>query len=303
MKNKKLNLINTRTWIEDNKNCFAPPVCNKLMHNEQLIVMFVGGPNQREDYHIEEGEELFYQVKGDMCVKIIENGQHKDIVIKEGEMFLLPARVPHSPQRKVDTIGLVIERRRSGNEFDAVRWYAPNSVNTLYEKWFNCKDLGTELVPLIKDYFNSKEYATKVPGLNVLDKSEYPFELNNTLIDKNKHGAFDLIRRCYSQDSSSIDFHYKELNLQFECTVFKSGEHILPNFVGGSIDIWFWQIAGNSSISLIGQEDTDSFNLETHDSLMVPMDYFYKDIKIKIENDKSILLRVSQNPKFKIKKQ
>jgi 3-hydroxyanthranilate 3,4-dioxygenase len=301
MKTKKLNLINTNIWLGENKNCFAPPVCNKLMHNEQLIVMFVGGPNQREDYHIEEGEELFYQVKGDMCVKIIENGQHKDIIIKEGEMFLLPARIPHSPQRKADTIGLVIERRRSVNEFDAVRWYVPKSVDTLYEKWFNCKDLGTELVPLIKDYFSSEEYATKVPGSNVLNKSEYPFELNNTLIDNNKHGAFNLLERCFSSDLSVLDFHSKELNLQFECTVFKRGEHILANFVGGSIDVWFWQLDGKSSISLANQDETDCFDLDRHDSLMVPVDYLCKEIKIKIESNESILLKVSQNPKFKFK--
>jgi 3-hydroxyanthranilate 3,4-dioxygenase len=94
----KLQVVNTDVWIEENKDEFRPPVCNKLMHNSQLMIMFVGGPNQREDYHIEEGEELFYQIKGDMCVKIIENGLHKDVVVKEGEMFLLPARIPHSPQ-------------------------------------------------------------------------------------------------------------------------------------------------------------------------------------------------------------
>jgi 3-hydroxyanthranilate 3,4-dioxygenase len=94
----RLQVINATQWLKDNEDKFKPPVCNKLMHNSQLIIMFVGGPNSREDYHIEEGEELFYQVKGQMCVKIIENGQHKDVVINEGELFLLPARVPHSPQ-------------------------------------------------------------------------------------------------------------------------------------------------------------------------------------------------------------
>ncbi len=303
MKNKKLNVINTDAWIDENKNCFAPPVCNKLMHNEQLIVMFVGGPNQREDYHIEEGEELFYQIKGDMCVKIIENGQHKDIIIKEGEMFLLPARIPHSPQRKADSIGLVIERRRSTAEIDAVRWYVPESVNTLYEKWFHCKDLGIELVPLIKDYFASKEYATKMPGSNVLDKTTYPFELNNTLIDKNKHGAFDLLRRCHSNPSSSIDFHSSELNLQFECTAYKKGEHVLSNLTGENIDVWFWQLTGKSNVSLKknNQNDVDSYNLDTRDSLMVPVDYLCNEVRITIENDESILLKISQNPKFKLK--
>jgi 3-hydroxyanthranilate 3,4-dioxygenase len=105
------------------------------MHSKQLIVMCVGGPNQREDYHMEEGEELFYQLKGDMCVKIVENGKHKDVVIKEGEFFILPAKIPHSPQRSANSIGLVVERRRLISEQDGVRWYIPNTVNTLYQNW------------------------------------------------------------------------------------------------------------------------------------------------------------------------
>ena len=103
---QKLSIINTTKWIQDNEDQFKPPVCNKLMHNDQLTVMFVGGPNMRDDYHIEEGEELFYQLKGDMSVKIIENNQHKEIFIKEEEFFILPARVPHSPQRPANTIGI-----------------------------------------------------------------------------------------------------------------------------------------------------------------------------------------------------
>ena len=138
----KLSVINTTSWIQQNEEKFKPPVCNKLMHNNQLTIMFVGGKNIREDYHIEEGEELFYQVKGDISVKILENGQHKEIFIREGEIFLLPARIPHSPQRPENTIGLVIERNRSKNEIDGVRWFIPNSTTHLYEKWFHCTDLG-----------------------------------------------------------------------------------------------------------------------------------------------------------------
>ena len=159
--NSKLFVINSDKWIKENENDFKPPVCNKLMHNNQLTIMFVGGKNIREDYHIEEGEELFYQVKGDISVKILENGQHKEIFIKEGEMFLLPARIPHSPQRPENTIGLVIERKRPANEVDGVRWFIPNSKEPLYEKWFHCTDLGIKvflllLIKVIK--FSIKEF-------------------------------------------------------------------------------------------------------------------------------------------------
>ncbi|KAM7061741.1 3-hydroxyanthranilate 3,4-dioxygenase isoform 2-T2 [Acridotheres tristis] len=157
-------LVNVRKWIEENKTAFLPPVCNKLMHRYQLNVMFVGGPNERKDYHIEEGEELFYQVQGDMCLKIIENGRQKDVVIREGEMFLLPARIPHSPQRYENTVGLVVERERLKTEIDGLRYYVGESTNVLFEKWFHCEDLGTQLIPIIQEFFNSRQYKTGKPN-------------------------------------------------------------------------------------------------------------------------------------------
>uniref|UniRef100_A0A8C6ZT11 3-hydroxyanthranilate 3,4-dioxygenase n=1 Tax=Nothoprocta perdicaria TaxID=30464 RepID=A0A8C6ZT11_NOTPE len=174
-------LVNVRKWIEENKDAFLPPVCNKLMHRYQLNVMFVGGPNERKDYHIEEGEELFYQVKGDMCLKIIENGNHRDIVIREGEMFLLPARIPHSPQRYANTVGLVIERERLKTEIDGLRYYVGESTDVLFEKWFHCEDLGTQLAPIIREFFNSRQYQTGKPNPDELLK-ETPFPLNPTSV-------------------------------------------------------------------------------------------------------------------------
>uniref|UniRef100_A0A8D2M5Y7 3-hydroxyanthranilate 3,4-dioxygenase n=1 Tax=Zonotrichia albicollis TaxID=44394 RepID=A0A8D2M5Y7_ZONAL len=174
-------LVNIRKWIEENKAAFLPPVCNKLMHRYQLNVMFVGGPNERKDYHIEEGEELFYQVQGDMCLKIIENGKHKDIVIREGEMFLLPARIPHSPQRYKNTVGLVIERERLKTEMDGLRYYVGESTDVLFEKWFHCEDLGTQLIPIIQEFFNSRQYKTGKPNPDELLK-ETPFPLNSTSV-------------------------------------------------------------------------------------------------------------------------
>ncbi|XP_071595604.1 3-hydroxyanthranilate 3,4-dioxygenase isoform X2 [Heliangelus exortis] len=174
-------LVNVKKWIEENKTAFLPPVCNKLMHRHQLNVMFVGGPNERKDYHIEEGEELFYQVKGDMCLKIIENGKPKDVVIREGEMFLLPARIPHSPQRYSNTVGLVIERERLKTEIDGLRYYVGESTNVLFEKWFHCEDLGTQLIPIIQEFFNSRQYQTGKPNPDELLK-ETPFPLNPTYV-------------------------------------------------------------------------------------------------------------------------
>ena len=114
--------LNVEKWIEENEKFFLPPVCNKMMHNTQLKVFYVGGPNQRKDYHLEEGEELFYMRKGDMCLKILQNGKFKDVHIKQGQVFLLPGRIPHSPQRNVNTVGLVIERERLKTETDGLRY-------------------------------------------------------------------------------------------------------------------------------------------------------------------------------------
>uniref|UniRef100_A0A8C5T2Q4 3-hydroxyanthranilate 3,4-dioxygenase n=1 Tax=Laticauda laticaudata TaxID=8630 RepID=A0A8C5T2Q4_LATLA len=174
-------LVNVKKWVEENKDTFLPPVCNKLMHHRQLNIMFVGGPNQRKDYHIEEGEELFYQLQGDMCLKIIENGKHKDIHIKEGEMFLLPARIPHSPQRYANSVGLVIERRRLGTETDGLRYYIGESTDVLFERWFYCENLGIQLIPIIQEFFSSMEYQTGKPNPGEILRA-IPFPLNNVTV-------------------------------------------------------------------------------------------------------------------------
>ena len=106
--------INFTKWIDDHRHLLKPPIGNKQMYlkNDDFIVMVVGGPNSRKDYHYNEGEEFFYQVEGDITLKIVEDGEMKEVSIKEGEVFLLPPKVPHSPRRPADTIGLVIERYR-----------------------------------------------------------------------------------------------------------------------------------------------------------------------------------------------
>ena len=103
-------------------------------------------------------------IKGDMTLNVIECGVPRSIPIREGEVFLLPPRVPHSPQRQAATVGLVLERERLPHEQDGLRWYVPGTSTVLYQEWFHCTDLGTQLKPVIDRFFASEQYATKTPA-------------------------------------------------------------------------------------------------------------------------------------------
>ena len=142
-----------------------------MMHNDQLKVFFVGGPNQRKDFHLEEGEELFYMRKGDMSLPILTNGEFRTVVIREGDVFLLPGRIPHSPQREKDTVGLVIERERLPTETDGLRYYVGDTTQTLFERWFFCDDLGSQLKPVIEEFFASEEFRTGKPGPSSINEN------------------------------------------------------------------------------------------------------------------------------------
>ncbi len=147
--------FNLTQWIEENRDLLKPPVGNKQIYvqNDDFIVMIVGGPNGRKDYHWEEGEELFFQLKGDINVKIInKEGKPETIHIKEGEMFLLPARIPHSPQRPADTVGLVIERYRKEGEVDKLMWFCESCDSKIHEAGFPLQDIGTQIKAAIEAF-------------------------------------------------------------------------------------------------------------------------------------------------------
>ncbi|XP_078675341.1 3-hydroxyanthranilate 3,4-dioxygenase-like isoform X1 [Branchiostoma floridae x Branchiostoma belcheri] len=260
--------VSVETWLEENEKFFLPPVCNKLMHNWQLKVMFVGGPNQRKDYHIEEGEELFYMVKGDMCLKIVEQGKHKDVVIKEGEVFLLPARIQHSPQRQENTIGLVLERERGAGETDGLRYFVDGTTERLYEKWFHCTDLGAELKPIIEGYFNSTQFKTGKPIPEEL-QAILPFELDIKTVVMKPFPLKDWIqehRRDMDEDGGVSMFGEK---FQFETRMFGSGKAEGSN---ATAETWLWQLEGEAKVTVGDQVH----NLAAHNSLLIAPGQLYR---------------------------
>jgi 3-hydroxyanthranilate 3,4-dioxygenase len=123
-------------------------------------VMIVGGPNARKDYHVDPGEEFFYQLEGDMVLKTMQNGKPVDVPIHQGEILLLPALVPHSPQRQANSVGLVIERRRHPGERDGFQWYCENCSNLLYEEFVELTNIETQFPPIFDRFFASKERRT-----------------------------------------------------------------------------------------------------------------------------------------------
>tara|TARA_B100000902_G_C27311969_1_gene918968 strand:+ start:1661 stop:2167 length:507 start_codon:yes stop_codon:yes gene_type:complete len=163
--------INFKEWIDQNRDLLKPPVCNKVVYEDtEFIIMVVGGPNTRKDFHVDEGEEFFYQIEGNMNLRIFKDNKIKNIEIKEGNIFLLPPKIPHSPQRFENTVGLVIERKRRENELDGFQWYCDSCNHLLYEKFFKLENIETQL-PIIFEKFwsddnartcdNCKEYLEK----------------------------------------------------------------------------------------------------------------------------------------------
>ena len=155
--------FNLPQWIEENKQLLQPPVANKnlYIHSGDYIVMIVGGPNGRKDYHYNETEELFYQLQGEITVYIQENHQKKAMHLKAGDMFLLPAKIPHSPSRTENSIGLVIERKRENLGLkDGLLWFCDHCNHKLYEVYFELHNIEKDFLPHFEYFYNSEELRT-----------------------------------------------------------------------------------------------------------------------------------------------
>ena len=154
--------FNLQEWINQNRDLLKPPVGNKNLYVESgdYIVMIVAGPNARKDYHYNETEELFYQIEGDIIVKTQQNGKLVEYEIKEGDMFLLPAKIPHSPVRSAGSIGLVIEKKRNSNHKDGLMWFSDTANELLYEEYFNLTNIEKDFLPVFKKFYSDEKLRT-----------------------------------------------------------------------------------------------------------------------------------------------
>ena len=248
-------------WIESNRDAFRPPIGNKLMHKGGLSVMFVAGPNSRTDFHIDESSEFFFQLKGSMQLPIIERGMRKVVTIREGEIFLLPGRIPHSPQRESDSIGLVIERQRDiGREYDCLRWYKDfNTCEEIdFEKAFPCTDLGRDLKVVVSEYCRYKE-----SGGFCFTRSQSPLILDDC--DSVVPDPFSLKDWCGAHKAELL--HGATLNLfgedhpdrEFEVSVTSESEKIIQALN----EVFLIQIKGSACVSNTSESVVHDLDLDS----------------------------------------
>ena len=152
-----------KDWIERNRENLKPPVSNKQLFDEEtgMVVMIVGGPNVRVDFHDDPVEEFFYQLQGDMLLKIAENGEIYDVPIREGEVFILPPHARHSPQRPVPgSVGLVVEGARGEEDYDGFEWFCFNCGAKVHRVEVKVTDIVKDLPPLFDAFYGSEKDRT-----------------------------------------------------------------------------------------------------------------------------------------------
>lgn len=156
--------LNLLKWVEEHRGELKPPVGNKMVWKDErgTIIMIVGGPNARKDYHVNVTEEFFYQIEGDITVGIIhpDTGKPEDIVIREGEIYLLPANVPHNPKRPAGTIGLVVEQPRPDGAKDKLQWYSDDTHELVHEAEFTLENIEVDLKRIMQEFWSNEELRT-----------------------------------------------------------------------------------------------------------------------------------------------
>lgn len=153
--------IDLLAWCEANKSEFKPPVSNKYLYDgEDFFAMVIGGPNARNDFHMTNSEELFYQLKGDIVVFIREGDRTRPVPVREGETFFIPGGVPHAPTRPPGTLGLVIERRRPVGEVEHQQFYCERCESLVHDQAFDCADIVEHFSQAMESFWADLEKST-----------------------------------------------------------------------------------------------------------------------------------------------
>jgi 3-hydroxyanthranilate 3,4-dioxygenase len=153
--------FNLQRWIDQNRELLKPPVGNKVLFKDsEFIIMAVGGPNSRKDFHHDPSEEFFFQLEGNMVLKTVQQGRIVEVPVRCGEVFLLPPLVAHSPQRPAGSVGLVVERRRRADELDGFSWYCENCGHQLYLEWVAVSNIETQLPEIFSRFFSNAAHRT-----------------------------------------------------------------------------------------------------------------------------------------------
>ncbi|MCC4245016.1 3-hydroxyanthranilate 3,4-dioxygenase [Stappia indica] len=173
----RLAAFNFQKWIDEHKHLLKPPVGNQQVFKDaDLMVTVVGGPNKRTDYHDDPVEEFFYQLKGDMVLKVYDGKEFYDVPIREGEIFLLPPHVRHSPQRPQEgSVGLVIEPSRPEGALDAIEWYCFECQHLVHRAELDLESIVDDLPPVYKAFYASEEDRT-CPNCGTLHPGKEPPE-------------------------------------------------------------------------------------------------------------------------------
>lgn len=297
----QLNKIPFYSTIEALKPSLKPPVANKLLFSKGIKVMVVGGPNQRSDFHIEMGEELFYQIKGDMDLIIWHpiHQQKETIRIKEGEYFLLPGGIFHSPQRYENTLGLVFERERNTQERDGLRWFKDiNTSQTVeYEEYFHCKDLGSELVPIIERY---QQLKTNPQDLQQKQQEQWTINQKDPLITQLLQAQTSLESiakpRLLSQALPTFGTH-KLACSEFEFEIIKGVGTFNVTIPSSIREVFVWQYSGSSVIGSNNETTINQLN-EGDAGIVTPLLSESTNVPITLTSSKDIVLCVYNNAKI-----
>lgn len=162
MKNLKAP-FNLRQWIDENRDLLKPPVGNKNIYkheSDDFIVMVVGGPNARKDYHYNETDEFFYQLEGEIQIGLQVDGEKQVVHLSAGDVFLVPAGVPHSPARSEGSVGLVVEIKNKKGKKDGLMWYCDHCNNLLHKVYFPLEDIEKDFLKHFKDFYHSEVLRT-----------------------------------------------------------------------------------------------------------------------------------------------